>query len=120
MGQPHLKQQFESATSGNHYSKNDDRLNIATKNDFLDAGLTADEITVADFDGVRNKDGSAGEGKGSIIMFNGRPMRIIEFRSDKLEKGTFSQDYRNSTIRGQYLDGAGEVEQIGGHGDYRL
>ncbi len=73
----------------------------------------------------QDKEDSAGEGKGSIIIYNGRPMRITLYNSqykgagggawgsDMLGTGTAQ---RTEIIKGKYLDGDGEEVKIGGDG----
>jgi len=63
---------------------------------------------------------SAGEGKGSVIMYNGRPMRITLFNSDKTDGGLLGSDQRSDTIKGTYLDGKAEEVTIYSSGKYDL
>jgi len=69
---------------------------------WLATGLEADNVAI---DGDPGTTG-AGVGNGTIIIFNGRPMRITFFGSDKTERDTLfeTQDTRAGTIKGVYLD----------------
>jgi len=100
--------QIDKAVASDQMQKFESSQTYFRQSDFEKSGLKADAVQTVVDDGAPSKAASsAGEGNGSIIVYNGQPMRITRYSS---KKDTTLKNERIGRVYAVPLKGGKEVE----------